>query len=149
MHEVQFMEIVERQIAEQPATLGKLFKVISDKWNDMVEAQSNERESKHLMTIHGMMDTVYFRHIHGKKNPKLFSNAETCSIMDAIDALYPTGFNSNSTSPAVRDVLSLFVESCRALGWKPDDSFIVSTRHFGKQLRMLYDQYDERQQTKG
>jgi len=134
----KFIKEVKEYIAENPKVLGKLFKIVSDNWNAMVEAQRNERKSEHLNALGQMVDNLYYAKIYRKKNPKLFSSAECCTLLDAINATDPLCEGGGDIRNAVN---ALFAKSCRALGWKPSDGFIKDVKDRSELLTNLYKNY--------
>lgn len=146
MLEKEFMKIVEREVSQRPRMLGVLFKYISDNWNKMVDTQRNERESSHLHALGMMLDNLWALHMHGKKNPRLFSNMECCTILDAVDAVDP---ECTGGSPARRDLLRLLADSFRALDWTPECSFIKHVRNKSELVGNLYKNFPKDKPTKG
>lgn len=140
MHENEFMKMVERQVAEQPDTLGKLFKFVADHWNTMVEAQRNERESTHRHALQEMLDNLWAISIHNKREVRLFTNLECCTILEAVDAVNPT---CEGHSNASRELLDHLAKSFRALGWTPDCEFIKNIRQKSKLVSNLYMNFPE------
>lgn len=131
---------VQEYINRDPSILGDLFKLVSDNWNLMVEAQRKERSSQHLFALGEMLDNLWAIAIHKKKNPRLFSNVECCTILEAIDAVDPDCIGG---SPARKELLLHVAKSMKALGWHPDDDFITKIRKKRNLLNNLYKNFGE------
>lgn len=140
MREEEFMEIVKRQVAEQPATLGKLFKFISTNWDEMVETQRLERHSAHIHALGEMLDNLWASHINARSQPRLFNNIECCTLLEAMWATDPA---CTGGSPARRELLAHIANSMRVFGWKPDDDFIKGIRKKSELLKNLYTNFPE------
>ena len=142
MQKKELLELVKREVAVQPHLLGELLKLVADHWGDMVEAQRKERESSHRHALRQMLDNLWSLHLHKRKNPRLFTNMECCTILEAVDAVYPTG---KGGCPAETELLDHLAKSFRALGWSPDSTFIKDTMGKAELVRALYENFPERQ----
>lgn len=131
----ELLKKVQDFIHEDPSILGNLFKLVSDNWDRMVEAQRNERESAHLCALEEMLDNLSSVHLYGKRSPRLFTNLECCTLLEAIDATNRKGIGG---SPMRKKLLAHAAKSMRALGWQPDDDFIVNIRKKQQLLENLY-----------
>lgn len=140
MGEKEFLEVVEREVKQNPRLLGQLFKLVSDQWNAMVEAQRNERESTHRQALAEMLNNLWALTLYKKKNPRLFTNFECCTILDAVDAVDP---KCGGGSSAMNELLAHLAASFRALGWTPECDFIRDIRKKSEMVKNLYRNFPE------
>lgn len=136
----EFLQKVQKQIDSDASILGDLFKLVSDNWNKMVEAQRNERESTHLRALGEMLDNLWSLTVYKRKVPSLLTNMECCTILEALDAVDPS---CTGGSEARKQLFAHIANSCRALGWKPDDTFIKDIRGKSELLTNLYKNFKE------
>lgn len=134
----ELLQEVNEFIQENPSILGDLFKIVSDNWNRMVEAQRNERESTHLYALGEMLDNTWALHLSKKEKARLFTNMECCTLLEAVDAVDPKCIGR---SPIRKELLTHLTKSIQALGWKPDDDFIVNIRNKKELLENLYNSF--------
>ena len=139
----KLLEMIEDEVNANPKLLGEIFKYISQKWELMVETQRNERESSHRYALREMVLNTWSFCISGKKSPKLFSNLECCTLLEAADAIYVNG-NPGAASPAERELLQHLSDSISALGWKPEEDFIRHIRKKEAFLKGLYENFPPR-----
>jgi hypothetical protein len=134
----ELLKRIVQYAQNDPSIYGDLMKLVSDNWKEMVEAEKNKRESSHAGSLVWMLDHLWTDRIHGKKNPRLFSQTECCELLDPISSVMPEGVGYSS---AQGQLLALFAESCRALGWEPEQGFISDIRDKSKFLTALYKNY--------
>lgn len=135
MNKDEVLKDVSELIADNPESLADLFKLVSDNFYRMQKAQAERRESKHRYALQEMLDNTWSLAMYKKKAPRLFTNLECCTLLEACDAIVPDG---KGGSNAQSELLAHLAKSCRALGWKPTDKFITEIRHKKSFLSNLY-----------
>lgn len=131
-----FCQFMISYASMHPRCLSLMLRVVSDNWNKMVDTQNRERESSHLNALSNMLDNLWALHLSDKrKKPRLFSNLECCTLLDAMDAVMPDGIGK---STAHREIARHFADSCRALKFTPECDFIKKIRGRSELLRNIY-----------
>ncbi len=140
MDKDQLLNLVEREVSQQPLLIGDLLILIGNNWNNAITEQRELRDSKHLHFLSEMLDNVWSMSLYKKPNARLFSNFECCTILDACDAVMPKAIGGSDSK---KRLLRHLAESCRALGWRPDDNFIKDIRGKQEWLQNLYNNHPE------
>ncbi len=135
-----FIKFVDAYTETDESVLGDLLNTVTTKFNRMVEREKNRRDSAHLKAASDMLGHIYYSTIYKKKNPKLFDNETCCALLDAMSEVYP---NVVGGSVAGKTLLEHYAKSAKALGWEPEDAFILKVRGKSEWLRKLYMHHHE------
>jgi hypothetical protein len=136
----ELLNRIALEIDRNPAILGGLFKLVSDNWERMVEAQRMERESSHRYALSQMLSNLWLTQLNRKRNPALFNSDQCCTLLDALDAVNPQCAPANGMWG---ELLTHCAKSFRALGWTPECDFIRSIRGREQLLQNLYNNFPE------
>lgn len=138
----QIIKAVEDYSQFDPTILGDLLQYIGRKWEETRKAEASRRDSQHRGALAEMVDNLWAIALYRKKNAKLWSNLECCTLLDACAVVM---VNGKGSSEAQRAVARHLAASCRALGWKPKDDFIRNIRKQEEFLAALYEQHPQEQ----
>lgn len=135
MQKENLLKMLKEYIKYDTSILPDLLQTISESWDELERARNQQRNSDHRHALQEMLDNLWSIHLYRKKKPRLFTNLECCTLLEAIDAVIPSCVGG---SDAQRQLLAHVAASAKALGWTPEDEFISKIRNKSQLLANLY-----------
>lgn len=137
----QRIKQIKEWVSEDPTLLGSLLKLVANDFDALRESEKNRRDSDHFYALVEMLDNTWAFTLANVKKPKLYSNLECVTLLEACDIVMP---DAKGKSPAQEQLLKHLAKSCKALGWKPDDDFITNIRKKKRFMTALYNNKSHR-----
>lgn len=133
----QLIEKLQKNIDNDPSLIRDLMNLVSLNWEKMKVYEEKHRQTKEKSSVLDLINCIYL--MSPKRN--IFTMSELAFLLDPIEVAFPDGKNSlHSTSQ--KNILELFVKSCKHFGFSHEDEFIKKVRHKSDYIAMLYKQYE-------